>query len=112
MIVLTECLLNLAIMFEINYFFEIKPYFYIIYKLQATYYKSLGYYLMPSYYVIVPYLNYWCNDLPNDHLYDCLMLKTKADGTGTCIYSTPCDQQLRPVCEAVIIFIKIFCLEE
>lgn len=70
------------------------------YYLQATYYKSLGYYLMPSYYVIVPYLSYWCNDLPNDHLYDCLMLKTNTDGTGSCIYSTPCDQQLRPVCEA------------
>jgi hypothetical protein len=64
---------------------------------------------MPSYYVIVPYLSYWCNDLPNDHLYDCLMLKTNTDGTGSCIYSTPCDQQLRPVCEAVIIFIKTFC---
>ena len=63
---------------------------------------------MPSYYVIVPYLSYWCNDLPKSPLYDCLFIETNSAGTGSCIYSAPCDQPYRPICEAVIIFILFF----
>jgi hypothetical protein len=56
---------------------------------------------MPSYYVVVPYLNYWCNDLPHLPLDQCLVLLTNKNGIGSCIYSVPCNNSYSPICESV-----------
>ena len=56
---------------------------------------------MPSFYVVIPGLSYWCNDLPQVELQNCLIIRNNSDGNGSCIYSVPCDQPYGSICEAV-----------
>ena len=55
---------------------------------------------MPSDYVIVPYADYWCNDLPQV-LHDCLVVIPSINGTGNCMYSSNCNEAHGAICEVI-----------
>jgi hypothetical protein len=58
---------------------------------------------MKTYYTIVPYSQYWCNDLPQV-IYDCLIVLPNSNGIGSCIYSAPCNESRSIICQKVFNF--------